>query len=92
MNQNAKCMSTGKALLAVLAGIAAGAAIGVIFAPEKGSGARKNLTKKGEDLANALNATIDEKFEQLMSSLNAKVKTTKLHNGETSSAKSELVG
>ena len=85
-------MSTGKALLAVLAGIAAGAAIGVIFAPEKGSGARKNLTKKGEDLANALNATIDEKFEQMMSSLNSKVKTTKTYNGEASSAKSELVG
>ena len=75
-------MSTGKALLAVLAGIAAGAAIGVIFAPEKGSGARKNLTKKSEDLANALNATIDEKFEQLMNSVNAKVKT-KTHYGET---------
>jgi len=85
-------MSTGKALLAVLAGIAAGATIGVIFAPEKGSGARKNLSKKGEDLANALNATIDEKFEQLMSSLNAKVKATKTHDGNVSSAKSELVG
>jgi gas vesicle protein len=85
-------MSTGKALLAVLAGIAAGAAIGVIFAPEKGSGARKDLSKKGEDLANALNATIDEKFEQLMSSLNARVKTTMRHDGDVSSAKSELVG
>jgi len=85
-------MSTGKALLAVLAGIAAGAAIGVIFGPEKGSGARKNLTKKGEDLANALNATIDEKFEQLMSSINGKVKATKVHNGEQASSKSEFVG
>jgi gas vesicle protein len=84
-------MSSGKALLAVLAGIAAGAAMGVIFAPEKGSGARKNLTKKGEDLANALNATIDEKFEQLMSSLNAKVKA-KTRNGESSSLKSEMIG
>ena len=84
-------MSIGKALLAVLAGLAAGAAIGVIFAPEKGAGARKNLSKKGEDLANALNETIDEKFEQLMSSINGKVKTTKAHNGEAASSKSELV-
>jgi gas vesicle protein len=84
-------MSSGKALLAVLAGIAAGAAMGVILAPEKGTGARKNLTKKGEDLANALNATIDEKFEQLMSSLNAKVKA-KTRNGESSSLKSEVIG
>jgi gas vesicle protein len=84
-----KNMSTGKAVLAVLAGIAAGAAIGVIFAPEKGSGAKKNLSKKGEDFANALNATIDDKFEQLMSSLNARVKA-KTRNGEPFSSKSEF--
>jgi len=85
-------MSTGKALLGVLAGIAAGAAIGVIFAPDKGTGTRKNITKKGEDLANALNDKIDEKFEELMSSITGKVKTTKPQNGEAVSAKSELVG
>lgn len=84
-------MTTGKALLGVLAGLAAGVTIGVIFGPDKGSGARKNVTKKGEDLANALNETIDEKFEQLMNSINGKVKATRPHNGEPSSAKSELV-
>jgi gas vesicle protein len=83
-------MGTGKALLGVLAGLAAGAAIGVIFAPKKGSGAGKNLSRKGEDLANALNEAIDEKFAVLMDSINGKVKASKFRNGET--AKSEFVG
>jgi gas vesicle protein len=84
-------MSTGKALLAVLAGIAAGAAIGVIFAPKMESGSRKKLSKKGEDLANALNDTIDEKFEALMQSINGKVKSTKSNATEIDKRRSEFV-
>lgn len=75
-------MSTGKALLGVLAGIAAGAAIGVIFAPGKGSETRKNISKKGDDLANAIQDKIDEKFEDVMSSITGKVKKTKVQNEE----------
>jgi len=73
-------MSTGKALLGVLAGIAAGAALGVIFSPGKGK-ERKNITKKGEDFANALNDKIDEKFEELMKSMMDKMKKAKNPNG-----------
>ena len=39
-------MKNGKVLLGVLAGIAAGALIGVLLAPEKGSDMRKNISKK----------------------------------------------
>jgi gas vesicle protein len=84
-------MNTGKALLAVLAGVAAGVAIGVIFAPEKESGAQKKLTKKGEDLAKALNDTIDEKFSELMRSINGKVKSGKPFVGDADSKRSEFV-
>lgn len=67
-------MNTGKALLGVMAGIAAGAVLGMLFAPEKGSNTRKSITKKGDDLANALNEKVDEKFNELISSLTGKTK------------------
>ena len=70
-------MNSGKALLGVMAGIAAGAVLGVLFAPEKGADSRKNISKKGEDLANALNQKIDEKFDELMEVVSGKVMKSK---------------
>ena len=65
-------MDTGKALLGILAGLAAGAVLGFLLAPEKG-GSRKSISKKGEDLADALNNKIDEKIDDLIRSLAGKV-------------------
>jgi gas vesicle protein len=53
-------MSTGKILLGVLAGVAAGALIGVLFAPEKGSDTRKKVLKKGEDYTDGLKDKFNE--------------------------------
>jgi gas vesicle protein len=69
-------MTNGKAILAVLAGIAAGAALGMLFAPDKGSDTRKVISKKGEDLADALNDKIDDKFDELLTAITGKVKRT----------------
>jgi gas vesicle protein len=67
-------VTNGKAILAVLTGIAAGTAIGMLLAADKGSDARKKISKKGEDLADALDDRINEKFEVLLNALAGKVK------------------
>ena len=84
-------MNAGKALLGVLAGIAAGAVLGMLFAPDKGLHTRKNISKKGEDLANALSEKVDEKFDELISSITGKVKKAKSQNESTASAKVGVV-
>jgi len=65
-------MSKGKVLLGVLAGVAAGALLGILFAPDKGSVTRKKISKKGEEFADDLKEKFDdfldnitEKFENL---------------------------
>lgn len=83
-------MSTGKALLGVLAGMAAGAALGLLFAPEKGSNTRKKIVRKGEDLAEAVNDKIDEKFNELVGVLTGKGKKSKPENDSVTSAKTEM--
>jgi len=53
-------MSSGKVFLGVLAGAAAGALAGILFAPDKGAKTRKKITRKGEDYLDALKETINE--------------------------------
>ena len=67
-------MTSGKALLGVVAGIAAGVALGMIFAPDRGETTRRNISKKGEDLANALNEKMEES-NTTMNNKNAKDRT-----------------
>jgi len=81
-------MSSGKALLGVLAGIAAGAVLGILFAPEKGSNTRKNISRKTADLMDAMNDKIDEKVNEVMDVVTGKMKKAKSQN-ET--AKAEVV-
>ena len=63
-------MSSGKVLLGLLAGVAAGALLGILFAPAKGSDTRKKISKKGEDYADALK----EKFNEFIDSISEKGK------------------
>jgi gas vesicle protein len=62
-------MSTGKILLGVLAGVAAGALLGVLFAPDKGTVTRRKLTKKGDEYADALR----DKFNEYMDTISEKI-------------------
>jgi gas vesicle protein len=58
-------MSSGKVFLGLLAGVAAGALLGVLFAPDKGSVTRKKMTKKGEDYAESLKEMFNEFLESI---------------------------
>lgn len=65
-------MSTGKIVLGVVAGVALGSILGVLFAPEKGSTTRKKICKKGQDDIDTLKDKfsdfidgISEKFEKV---------------------------
>jgi gas vesicle protein len=66
-------MSTGKVLLGVMAGFAAGALVGVLLAPDKGSETRKKLAQMGEDYAGDLT----DKFNDLKDSITERLGTVK---------------
>lgn len=58
-------MNTGKIVLGILAGVAAGALLGVIFAPDKGSETRKKILTKSDDLTDAMKAKFKDFFEEI---------------------------
>jgi gas vesicle protein len=66
-------MSSGKVLLGVLAGVAAGALLGVLFAPDKGWNTRKRIAKKADDYIDGLR----EKFEELLDTVSEKMEDVK---------------
>lgn len=58
-------MNNGKILLGVLAGVAAGATLGILFAPDSGTNTRKKILKKGEDYAGNLKSQFNGAVESL---------------------------
>jgi gas vesicle protein len=58
-------MSAGKVLLGLLAGVAVGATLGILFAPDKGSNTRSKIKQKGDDYADDLGEKFNEFIEKV---------------------------
>jgi len=71
-------MNSGKVLLGIVAAAAAGAALGILFAPDNGLNTRKKISKKGEDYLD----NIKNKFDDFI--LNA---TIELENVQSKAGK-----
>ncbi len=72
-------MNTGKVILLSLAGVAIGATIGILLAPDKGSSTRKKILKKskasGKGLEKEFNKFIDgitKKYESIKDEVSKK--------------------
>lgn len=68
-----KTSNTGTIIAAGLIGAVVGGALGILFAPAKGSDTRKNILAKGEELKDALG----EKISGIMDSLSHEEKVAK---------------
>lgn len=58
-------MDTGKVIVSIVAGVAAGALIGVLLAPDKGTETRKKMIQRGDDFAR----NFKNKFNEYVSGL-----------------------
>jgi gas vesicle protein len=58
-------MSSSKVLLGVLVGAAAGTALGILLAPEKGSETRRKISKKSEDSFREIQVQFDQLKENI---------------------------
>jgi len=72
-------MSAGKVLTGVLIGAAAGAILGVLFAPDKGTETRRRISERGSDLSE----TLKNKFNDFVDAISEKFQGAKEEAADT---------
>lgn len=58
-------MELGKVVLGVVSGMAVGAALGVLFAPDKGSKTRRKILNAGKEYTENLKEKLDDLYEDV---------------------------
>lgn len=64
-------MTTSKIVLSIAAGVAAGAILGVLFAPDKGSATRKKIVQKRDEVVDGLNEKVNEMLDTVTNKFEA---------------------
>ena len=64
---------SGKVVLGLLAGVALGATLGILFAPDKGERTRRNISSKVEDMESDL----EDRFEDFLNDMKQKFNDVK---------------
>lgn len=88
-------MSIGKVLMGVMAGVAVGTAIGVLYAPDKGTHTRQKISKKGnkyaEDLGNKFNAFVESVNKKIETVNNEVLRMTQNGKAKLEEAENDLL-
>jgi gas vesicle protein len=66
-------MDNSKLLLGFLVGAAVGGALGILFAPDKGTETRRKIMEKGSDMSD----TIKDKFNEVVDGMKGNFSTVK---------------
>jgi gas vesicle protein len=80
-------MKAQKVILVTLASAAAGAALGILFAPHKGSNTRKKISKRGNEYVEGF----EEKFNEFVDMTTEKFEAMKEEAGKTAENKTDEV-
>ncbi|MDR5590022.1 YtxH domain-containing protein [Christiangramia sp. SM2212] len=72
-------MKSGKLLLGLVSGAVAGAVVGLLYAPKKGTDTRKAISEKGDDYLKGANRSLNDftnSVNHKMEALKARTKAT----------------